>query len=198
MAGPPCQGVSGLNHDRKGALKDERSRLFTHVPRIRTLVQQHFPWCQVHTLMESVASMDTSDRKIMSQDFGDAAWKCDAGQMTWCSRPRLYWVTWELTPMEGVSLQFQGDPREVILTAEHDLELVCQKGWIKVDPSRPFPTFTTARPRKQPGRKPAGMRKFSAGLMTPTASPRTSTLTTTCWSANPMNCVCLASRKRSS
>lgn len=157
-AGPPCQGVSGLNHDRKGALKDERSRLFTHVPRIRTLVQQHFPWCQVHTLMESVASMDTSDRKIMSQDFGDAAWKCDAGQMTWCSRPRLYWVTWELTPMEGVSLQFQGDPREVILTAEQDLELVCQKGWIKVDPSRPFPTFTTARPRKQPGRKPAGIK----------------------------------------
>ena len=27
-AGPPCQGVSGLNVDRKGALRDHRSRLF--------------------------------------------------------------------------------------------------------------------------------------------------------------------------
>ena len=31
-AGPPCQGVSGLNSDRKGALRDERSCLFQHVP----------------------------------------------------------------------------------------------------------------------------------------------------------------------
>ena len=31
-AGPPCQGVSGLNSERKGALRDERSRLFKEVP----------------------------------------------------------------------------------------------------------------------------------------------------------------------
>ena len=29
--GPPCQGVSGWNSDRKGALKDARSKLFVHV-----------------------------------------------------------------------------------------------------------------------------------------------------------------------
>lgn len=85
-----------------GALKDERSRLFTHVARIRDLVRQHFPWCHVRTFMESVASMDTSDRQVMSDSFGDDPWKYDAGHMTWCSRPRLYWVTWELTPVEAV------------------------------------------------------------------------------------------------
>ena len=43
-AGPPCQGVSaGLNSQRKGALRDERSCLFTHVKRLQTLVQYHFP-----------------------------------------------------------------------------------------------------------------------------------------------------------
>jgi site-specific DNA-cytosine methylase len=68
--GPPCQGVSGLNSERKGALRDERSKLFTHVERILALVRQHFPWSQVHGLMESVASMDTSDRKVMSESFG--------------------------------------------------------------------------------------------------------------------------------
>ena len=35
--GPPCQGVSGLNSDRRGALKDARSCLFVHVSRIREL-----------------------------------------------------------------------------------------------------------------------------------------------------------------
>ena len=40
-AGPPCQGVSGLNADRKGALKDGRSSLFSHVPRVRDLLKQH-------------------------------------------------------------------------------------------------------------------------------------------------------------
>ena len=33
-AGPPCQGVSGLNSQRKGALRDERSSLFVHVKRL--------------------------------------------------------------------------------------------------------------------------------------------------------------------
>ena len=41
--GPPCQGVSGLNADRKGALKDARSNLFVHVKRVYQLVKAKFP-----------------------------------------------------------------------------------------------------------------------------------------------------------
>ena len=157
--GPPCQGVSGLNSQRKGALRDERSSLFPHVRRIGHLVERHFPWCQVHCIMESVASMDAQDRDIMSADFGDSPWFCDAGTLTWTSRPRLYWITWELQGMKGASLSdgSSGAPREVRLEAYQDLEEVCCEGWIKVDPSRPFPTFTTARPRAKPGHKPAGI-----------------------------------------
>lgn len=47
-AGPPCQGVSGLNSDRRGALRDARSCLFVHVSRVRDLVKQHFKWAAVH------------------------------------------------------------------------------------------------------------------------------------------------------
>ena len=46
--GPPCQGVSGLNADRRGALRDHRSCLFTHVERIHVIVRQKIPWAQVH------------------------------------------------------------------------------------------------------------------------------------------------------
>ena len=155
--GPPCQGVSGLNADRKGALRDERSRLFLHVPRILELVRRAFPWCQVHGLMESVASMDPEDRSTMSTAFGSKPWRCDAGTMTWCSRPRLYWLTWEVSEQHGCHLLEDQEVSEICLVAAQDLELICKEGWIKVDCDRPFPTFTTSRPRKCPGRKPAGL-----------------------------------------
>lgn len=57
---PRVKGVSGLNADRKGALKDHRSCLFSHVGRVHELLTLCFPWAQVHRLMESVASMDPS------------------------------------------------------------------------------------------------------------------------------------------
>lgn len=69
-SGPPCQGVSGLNSDRKDALKDLRSKLFWHVPRITAMVKKHFPRAQVHGLTENVASMDYEDCQTMNTEFG--------------------------------------------------------------------------------------------------------------------------------
>ena len=154
--GPPCQGVSGLNASRRGALLDERSCLFVHVSRIRDLLKKHFRWCPVHVMMESVASMDDSDKQHMSDSFGDSPWLIDAGSMTWCRRPRLYWVSWDLHAQHGATVQDDG---QVILVAEADLSEFVLKGWDKVDPSKPFPTFTTSRPRSSPGRRPAGIQQ---------------------------------------
>eukprot|EP00438_Fugacium_kawagutii_P010590 Skav221627 [mRNA] locus=scaffold4037:51236:58385:+ [translate_table: standard] len=161
-AGPPCQGVSGLNSDRRGALRDERSSLFVHVPRIRGLLQKYMPWAPVHSLMESVASMDEVDRNTMSEGFGTLPLYVDAGELTWCSRPRLYWLSWEVFPHEGVS--FGVSPvgvTSVHFEGSQDLADVVRQGWEKVDVSRPFPTFTTSRPRTKAGRKPAGIHQCS-------------------------------------
>ncbi len=158
-AGPPCQGVSGLNSDRLGALRDARSSLFTHVKRIEGLVKTKFPWAQVHSLMESVSSMDLEDMGHMSDSFGSWPWQCDAGNLLWCSRPRVYWVTWDLQEQEGAEL----DPPtpvgagHLVLRGFQHMDDVLREGWVKVDPHRPFPTFTTSRPRSVPGRKPAGI-----------------------------------------
>ena len=158
-AGPPCQGVSGLNYDRKGALKDARSNLFSHVPRVRGLLKKTFVWCPVYTLMESVASMDVQDRDIMSESIGQAPYLCNAGTFTWCNRPRLYWLDWEVSQELSNAGTVPGDwsPREVTLEGEQNIEKVIRSGWLKVDPQQPFPTFTTSRPREKPGRKPAGI-----------------------------------------
>ena len=156
--GPPCQGVSGLNCDRKGALKDQRSNLFVHVPRIVGLLRQFFPWCPVHYLMESVRSMDSPDREIMSEAIGSHPVVCDSGSFTWCHRPRLYWTSWEFVADENAWFDTCDDGvSEIHLEGNQPLEQVIRGGWLKFTPTKSFPTFTTSRPRLQPGRKPAGL-----------------------------------------
>ena len=102
--GPPCQGVSGLNADRKGALRDLRSCLFVHVKRIYQLCKRVFSWAQVHYMMESVFSMDEHDRGVMSEHMETMPYMIDAGGISVCRRPRLYWISWEIQAGEGVQL----------------------------------------------------------------------------------------------
>eukprot|EP00435_Cladocopium_sp_Y103_P042338 s660_g11.t1 len=155
--GPPCQGVSGLNAARKGALRDERSSLFVHVDRIRGLVKQCFPWAQVRSLMESVASMDQRDEDVMSASFGDTPWFIDASGLSLAHRPRLYWLDWEFVPHPEVKLGTTSIGRKsVSMSVEIEESKFLSPGWKRCTDGR-FPTFTTSRPRDNPGYKPAGV-----------------------------------------
>lgn len=161
-AGPPCQGVSGLNCDRKGALRDQRSCLFVHVPRVREIVQRNFPWAQVHTLVESVASMDSKDCESMNSCFEDEPWFIDADGVCLCHRPRLYWTSWELLEGEGVAIGYGSDGRlpiqgEVVLSADKDPGDYLEPGWSLMK-GRSLPTFTTSRPSNTPLKRPAGLK----------------------------------------
>ena len=161
-AGPPCQGVSGLNSDRKGALRDERSCLFQHVPRVESLLREHFKWCPVHRLVENVASMDADDCQTMSLAYGAMPWSIDAGGLSLARRPRLYWCSWEPFRLEGATvvegregaLPVRG---KVILDVKVDERDFLEAGWRRVQPEASFPTFTTSRPSALPGRRPAGL-----------------------------------------
>eukprot|EP00438_Fugacium_kawagutii_P014128 Skav213974 [mRNA] locus=scaffold2200:265560:270087:+ [translate_table: standard] len=156
-AGPPCQGVSGLNASRKGALKDQRSCLFTHVDRIRQLVTKWMPWAQVRSLMESVASMDKHDQETMSESFGSYPYAIDAGGVSLAHRPRLYWVDWELVSGVGAQVQvYREGPSKVLLQAVLEEKDYLEPGWSRSG-NNCLPTFTTARPRSAPGYKPAGL-----------------------------------------
>ena len=158
-AGPPCQGVSGLNAARKGALKDERSALFVHVSRIRELVRKCFPWAQVRSLMENVASMDDADEEIMSASFGDKPWYIDASGLSLAHRPRLYWIDWELLQDDHHTVGVLPSGRKSIsFSVQLDAKDFLLSGWTKVEEGK-FPTFTTSRPRTSPGYKPAGLKQ---------------------------------------
>ena len=159
-AGPPCQGVSGLNSDRKGALKDERSCLFHHIPRVEALLKHHFKWCPVHRLVENVASMDAHDCQTMSRAYETTPWNIDAGGVSLARRPRLYWCSWEplslvgATVVEGRAGSLKG---RVELEASLDEQDFLEPGWHRVRSEGSLPTFTTSRPSPVPGRRPAGL-----------------------------------------
>eukprot|EP00435_Cladocopium_sp_Y103_P070552 s200_g35.t1 len=146
-AGPPCQGVSGLNAARKGALKDARSCLFSHVSRIRDLLRRAFPWAQVQSLMESVASMDLKDQDVMSQSFGEEPWYIDAGGISLAHRPRLYWLEWEINETPGAKFEETSVGRRAVrLDVALDPQDFLEPGWYLAGEGK-LPTFTTSRPR---------------------------------------------------
>ena len=162
--GPPCQGVSGLNADRRGALKDHRSSLFAEVPRVVGIFRKVFCWAQVHELLESVASMGDEDRTIMSTAFEKLPWSIDAKGLALCRRPRLYWCTWELQANEGATLV----PPETVNFWDYGVvtfdNMASSKGLLEPGwnlAGEHLPTFTTARPSATPGRKPAGLHTLS-------------------------------------
>ena len=59
-------------------------------------------WAQVHNITESVASMDWKDCQRMNLGLDCSPWFVDSGGVTLCSRPRLYWLSWDPHEGEGV------------------------------------------------------------------------------------------------
>ena len=161
-AGPPCQGVSGLNADRRGALRDLRSCLFQHIPQVVALCKLAFPWAQVHELVENVASMDYDDCHTMSTAYGCDPWFIDAAGISLAHRPRLYWNSWELLGATGVEILLGSEGRlplkgEVRLHANVLPEDFLEPGtWVQGQ--KKLPTFTTSRPSAEPLRRPAGLK----------------------------------------
>ena len=96
-AGPPCQGVSGLNASRLGSEHDPRSNLHHHVSRVRELAEKHFSWAETFLLMESVA--------CMSRGVGILPYELDAVGLTPCRRARLFWFNWKIQLEEGVAIE---------------------------------------------------------------------------------------------
>ena len=160
--GPPCQGVSGLNAGRKGADKDPRSNLYLKYVSVRDWVKQIFCWCPSYFLMESVASMNASDREAYSRGAGILPYLVESSHVSLCRRPRLYWFNWTVGAQEGCqvfppSTARASDYGEIWFEADVKVEHYLRPGWKPVEPGRPFATFTTAQPSAVPRFAPAGI-----------------------------------------
>ena len=152
-AGPPCQGVSGLNASRLGAEQDPQSSLPSHVSRVRELIEKQFKLATTYVLTESVSSMSDADRACMSRGVGILPFELDAA----CRRARTFWFNWKVQLEAGIEI-------ESPLTSEAEdygrinFLLDCppapclSPGWVLAGgDSQRLPTFTTSQPKAQPG-----------------------------------------------
>ena len=124
--------------------------------------------------MESVASMDESDRRIMSESVGSTPYLIDPVHLCGARRPRLFWPSWELVPGEGVTISSEtGESWSTLQTVALEVEYDCTRflldGWEKVS-NEPYPTFTTSRPSRTPGRGPAGLQQCGEDVLRDWAS----------------------------
>lgn len=165
--GPPCQGVSGLNASKKGALADPRSSLYLVFCQIIAWARSVFTWCPVFSLMESVASMSPEDRSHYSKGINLLPYLVDSKTVSLCKRPRLWWFDWVVQEREDVTVfnPTTTDPCDygkIIFTATVASKGLLIPGWTMACPEGHFNTFTTAQPKTQPGFKPAGLASCSA------------------------------------
>ena len=163
-AGPPCQGVSKLNAGRMGAVDDDRSCLHVHVKPIVSMVQEAFPWCRVHFLQESVATMDEQDRVVYTRQADVIPCRICASQISPCRRDRLYWFDWTLEHEAGVYLYppQSGDPKgfgQLKFDSLPEWVGVLEPGWNMHSQATHLTTFTTSQPSTQPRSQPAGIHK---------------------------------------
>jgi hypothetical protein len=107
-AGPPCQDVSIGTPNRQG-LSGARSGLFYPTADLWDALGNPHGW------FESVASMTPQTRDAISNRLGISPVLLDAGHVGGVSRPRLFWPTFPVKPMEGQGV----DPRELIDPARH-------------------------------------------------------------------------------
>ena len=106
--------------------------------------------------------MDSGDEAVMSASFDVRPWVIDAADVSLAHRPRLYWIDWELYPAEGVVFTDTPAGRAAVkLKATLNPKDFLQPGWTLVE-DKPLPTFTTSRPRSEPGYKPAGIHQCKA------------------------------------
>ena len=89
--GPPCQGNSSLNRNRKGAA-DPRTQNALHLQRIAEELEQVAGDIPVYRLLENVGSAPPDSRKLYESIVRGPPVAIDARLWGWVHTARLFWL----------------------------------------------------------------------------------------------------------
>ena len=156
--GFPCVHLSSARAGRLN-LEGEGSNLFFKLVEVIELLEDIFmPQVKVEFVIENVFSMDISARREISSRLGIKPLKLDPADCTPMSRPRLTWVSKEVTATSGVQLIDWGDYVQVYMEATFpDVSTWIRPGWELVDKTVVFPIFMKSIRRYRPPPSPAGL-----------------------------------------
>ena len=173
VAGPPCQGFSGLNRDRKG-FKDSRSDGILQLVSLIQKLKEAGPNIEWNCLTENVASMTSTDMFDITEHLGKTTitehlgrttpvwpfqpFHLDAALFGHINRPRVYWVDF---PVEPVGLKFERRIDYLKFTktlpevVKPPISEFLDEGTVKCGAGL-FPTAVRWLPRAEPPSDPAG------------------------------------------
>ena len=162
--GFPCIHLSSARAFRRN-LEGPGSDLFWVLLEILHNVQAVFgSFATVRFCVENVASMDAEARQAISEHLDVQPVKLDPSDILPFSRPRLAWCSEQLFPMEGLTLEWEGD----YVRAWTEGTPVETSQWIRPgwkwdheDGGSPFPTFMKSIRRVKPPPVPAGLARTS-------------------------------------
>ena len=98
--GPPCQGNSALNSNRKG-LQDSRSQQPAHLQRLAEDFRRAFPNLPLFVFLENVASAPREVSEAYSALLGTKPVTVDAAQWGYARRRRMFWLVGPAGGLDG-------------------------------------------------------------------------------------------------
>ncbi|CAE7825917.1 unnamed protein product [Symbiodinium sp. CCMP2592] len=102
----PCHCLGGVG-DGTATSSTQQQLLFWEIPRVYELLKQSFA-VPVHLLLENLADIPDSAIAAFNEALRLKPYLVDAKSFTWVRRPRLFWVTWGITPLPGEVLRDAG------------------------------------------------------------------------------------------
>ena len=85
------------------APKAEASQTLFEIARVLKLLKQVFD-VPVHFFVENVFNMTAENLALVNVVLETTPVLIDAKWTSWCRRPRLFWCSWEVSPLEGEKL----------------------------------------------------------------------------------------------
>jgi hypothetical protein len=156
LAGFPCQGLSGANALKLG-FGDDRTLLFFEAIRVVKEVQEEKH--SLDFLFENVASMDNSDRDVISRYAGVRPVVVCASGISQVRRKRYLWASWPVSPAPGVVVSQTEEVWKVSFEARlPPPALWTDPGWeFCGEESTRIPTFMRSLPKGKQTHMPAGI-----------------------------------------
>jgi len=124
IGGPPCQYLSGQSHlqgkESRSSKRAKYSEPAERIPHIRDLVDTHkerLKKGRAHMIIENVSSMSEADKQWFSEHVvgGLQGIKFDGIYLSPASRPRQFWTTLTLKPLNDDVLRFTPDLQDILV-----------------------------------------------------------------------------------
>ena len=162
-AGFPCTDLSSAKFGGQGLMGPASSLFFEVLRIIKMLKHEVGRWLQVKWIVENVASMKPSERKVISEKLGVEPYFLECADAVPMHRPRLCWCSESFENiLEGVEITEEEGWYRVWAEAPYPAMVQwVEPGvtWPGGDDGAILPTAMKSIPRKVPPPRPAGLER---------------------------------------